>query len=285
MRRWQVGDVPAAFYIPEFITEEVEAQVYDEIINIPDNWWQRYHDRKRIVWDNTSLPLWAQGMIDQVRPFTERVGRVPNSLYIQQYAPGQGISMHRDAENDYKPPGFIVTLNSGSVTHFRELRRRGVEGSDGEKLELPPKTLNVYSEARSLYFFMNKLFYQYVHGVTHTKMDVINSRLANLDSISHDDGDLVPRGTRIAIVLRHIGPRQGVGAKGIVYPGKERAAAALLDDVVSETPQSDQPFDEEEPTALDSDVENQSEQLQDSYDISTPRSRTHRPSPANHDEL
>lgn len=159
-----VGDVPAVpglRYLPGYLSEADERDLAGAIDALP---WNTEWKRRRQPYgagyggsgDSAPVPEWGRILADRMladgvtdRPFDQ--------MLVNEYAPGQGISPHRD----YAPFGRTVvslSLLSPCVMDFRH-----VATGRKESLLLEPRSLLVLSdEAR----------YDWEHGIAPRKRDV-----------------------------------------------------------------------------------------------------------------
>jgi alkylated DNA repair dioxygenase AlkB len=108
------------------------------------------------------------------------VARPFDQMLVNEYLPGQGISLHRDYE-PFDRTVVSISLLSACVMDFRRV-------ADGrrESLLLEPRSLLVLSdEAR----------YEWEHGIAPRKKDRWR-------------GGPVPRSRRVSVTFRQVKPRQ-----------------------------------------------------------------------------
>ncbi|GAW26915.1 putative alkylated DNA repair protein alkB like 6 [Rosellinia necatrix] len=109
----------AAFYIPNFITEEEEQYILDKIASAPKPRWKQLSRRRLQTWPSAlinnklvdaSLPSWLEEPIitrlrslhvgeeadPQQHIFSKSPHKRPNHVLINEYPPGIGIMPHKD---------------------------------------------------------------------------------------------------------------------------------------------------------------------------------------------
>jgi len=156
-----VPSVPGLRYLPGYVTESEERALVAAIDGMP---WNTEWRRRRQPYgagyggagDSAPIPAW--GIRLAARMLADGVtGRPFDQMLVNEYAPGQGISPHRD----YAPFGRTVvslSLLSPCVMDFRH-----VATGRKESLLLEPRSLLVLSdEAR----------YDWEHGIAPRKRDV-----------------------------------------------------------------------------------------------------------------
>jgi alkylated DNA repair dioxygenase AlkB len=156
-----VPRIPGLSYYPEYIDAKQEAELVSSIDAEPwDTAWKRRRQPYGHSYSKTDaapldIPNWAQFLVagfvaDGIseRPFDQ--------MLVNEYFPGQGISLHKDYE-PFDRTVVSLSLLSACVMDFRH-------ESDGrrESLLLEPRSLLVLSdEAR----------YEWQHGIASRKSD------------------------------------------------------------------------------------------------------------------
>ncbi|XP_026814450.1 alkylated DNA repair protein alkB homolog 8-like isoform X1 [Rhopalosiphum maidis] len=102
----------------------------------------------------------------------------PNQITINKYLPGQGIPNHIDNITVFDEYILSLSLNSDIVMEFRKdlLKQNGI-----------------FIKAKSLLIMSGESRYEWTHGITPRKIDMINTV---------DGPDVVYRGTRFSITFR-----------------------------------------------------------------------------------
>ena len=155
-----VPSIPGLHYLPGYVTEADERALVGAIDRGP---WNTEWRRRRQPYgagygsdgDSPPIPGWGRRLV--ARLFEDRVTDRPfDQMLVNEYAPGQGISSHRD----YAPFGRTVvslSLLSPCVMDFRH-----PPTGRKESLLLEPRSLLVLSdEAR----------YEWEHGIAPRKRD------------------------------------------------------------------------------------------------------------------
>lgn len=157
----EIPAIPGLRYVADYVSETVERELVAAIDGMPWNTeWKRrrqpYGDGYGNIGNAPPLPAWAERLGE--RMLVEGItSNAFDQMLVNEYEPGQGISLHRD----YEPYGRTVvslSLLSHCVMDFHHV-------ASGQKacLLLEPRSLLVLSdEAR----------YDWEHGIAARKRDV-----------------------------------------------------------------------------------------------------------------
>jgi alkylated DNA repair dioxygenase AlkB len=174
-----VPRIPGLALRTDFIGAEEEAQLVAAIDAEP---WDTSWKRRRQFYGNSyghdasptqPIPGWAESLI--VRLHSDGISDRPfDQILVNEYAPGQGISMHRDYQH-FDRTVVSLSLAAPCVMDFH----RPASGRR-ESLLLPRRSLLVLSdEAR----------YEWQHGIAPRKSD-------------RWQGIVVPRSRRLSVTFR-----------------------------------------------------------------------------------
>lgn len=127
-----------------------------------------------------------------------------NHVLVNEYLPGQGIMAHSDGPLFYP---VICTLSCGSHT-ILEFYEKGndEDGSTGEKIKRK-SVCKLLIEPGSLLILKDDMYNKYLHSISEVTEDLITSNLANIErcaSFKNRIGEIVPRGRRISLTIRHV---------------------------------------------------------------------------------
>jgi alkylated DNA repair dioxygenase AlkB len=155
-----VPQIPGLAYHSDYIDAKQEAELVSAIDAEPwDTTWKRRRQSYGHSYNKTDarrdIPSWAQFLVERLdgdgisgRPFDQ--------MLVNEYFPGQGISLHKD----YEP--FDRTVVSLSLLSACVMDFRNVTDGRRESLLLEPRSLLVLSdEAR----------YEWQHGIANRKSD------------------------------------------------------------------------------------------------------------------
>jgi alkylated DNA repair dioxygenase AlkB len=172
-------DIPGLTYLRDYVTADVERALLTAIDAEP---WDETWKRRRQVYgaaygtsrqDYRALPAWSDELV--TRLYAEGVSeQLFDHMVVNEYLPGQGISLHRD----YEPFGRTVvslSLLSDCVMDFRR-----VADAHRESILLERFSLLVLSDAAR---------YEWEHGIAPRKKD-------------RWEGTSLPRKRRVSVTLR-----------------------------------------------------------------------------------
>lgn len=175
-------------YFPEYITRDDETRL---LAIVDKQLWltslkrrvQHYgylYDYKRRTVDPSmflgALPGWAEEVATKLyrNGYTTQI---PDQVIVNEYLPGQGISSHVDCEPCFGEVIISLTLGSGCIMHFTQLKTH--------------RRFPLYLEPCSLLVMQGAARYQWKHGILPRKHDEI-------------DGKSIPRGRRVSLTFRSV---------------------------------------------------------------------------------
>ncbi|MCB9994860.1 MAG: alpha-ketoglutarate-dependent dioxygenase AlkB [Rhodospirillales bacterium] len=173
-------DIPGLQYLPDFITEDEEKALVEDIDQRPwlndlkrrvQHYGYKYDYKARTVTDDSylgPLPGWLM-------PITQKLSFKPDQTIVNEYFPGQGISAHVDCVPCFGDTIASLSLGSGAVMQFTN----GQEKHD------------LYLEPRSLIILSGPARYEWTHAIPTRKSDVV-------------DGLKIERGRRISLTFRTV---------------------------------------------------------------------------------
>lgn len=175
-----IPDIPGLTYIPDFITQDEESALIDNIDKQPwlndlkrrvQHYGYKYDYKARAVTDNAYLGL----LPEWIDPVAQKLPFKPDQAIVNEYLPGQGISAHVDCVPCFNDTIASLSLRSGAMMQF-------TNGNEKQGVYLKPGSLIILSgEAR----------YKWTHGIPARKSDVV-------------DGFKIGRGRRISLTFRNV---------------------------------------------------------------------------------
>jgi len=210
-----VGAIPRIHYVPDFLSEAEEAALLCRVAG-PGAPWVTLLTRRLQQWGEpvddgapapSPLPPWLRDIADllvQCGVFAPSVA--PNHVLVNEYTPGQGIMPHTDGPR-YHGCVAILSLGAAAVMHFQpQLATADI----GTKPEGP--VASVVLRPRSLLVFAGEAFTGHLHGIRAVAEETVGAvaPVVNLHSAHCRPGDVLPRGTRVSLTIRHVlplGPR------------------------------------------------------------------------------
>nr|XP_058954946.1 alpha-ketoglutarate-dependent dioxygenase alkB homolog 6-like isoform X2 [Pocillopora verrucosa] len=207
---------PRAFYIPNFISEEEEKFLLDQVNGAPKPKWTKLSGRRLQNWGGLPHP---KGMVLEKLPrwlekYTTQVGSLPvfntvtpNHVLVNEYEPGQGIMPHEDGPLFYP---VVSTINLGSHTFldfYHPLKKASEKTEENASASMLNERyfMSLLLEPRSLFLLTGDLYHNYLHGIAERTYDVVTDKVANLDACNNATlGDILQRNTRISLTIRNV---------------------------------------------------------------------------------
>lgn len=192
-----VPNTNTAYYISNFITEEEEKQLMDNIdnhrwINLSNRRLQNHggnpNEKGMLVQDLPSfLKRFNEAKLHKLfdellakHPNQEEVSKLkqktPNHVLVNEYFPNQGIMYHKDGPI-YLDCVFIVSLLSSVVLRFKK------------DLNQKEDDFCLVLEPRSLIVFTDDLYHVYHHAISENEVEIINTKelpIANLQLLQKE---------------------------------------------------------------------------------------------------
>lgn len=155
---------PTAYYIPNFLTEEKEKDLLQNIYAVNSQQWHRLSNRRLQRWGGNpndklmfeeKLPTWLSGQnlgLNDLHTFPGN--RSINHVLINEYEVNQGINSHKDGPV-YFPMVFILSLESTVMLNFTLCEK------DEDYVEQCPymRSFSVIAEPRSLLVFTEDIYH------------------------------------------------------------------------------------------------------------------------------
>ncbi|KAG2039041.1 hypothetical protein BDR03DRAFT_860788 [Suillus americanus] len=206
----------AAFYIPNFISEDEEQYLLRKIEDSPKQKWKTLNNRRFVHLFHTGGEvlqknvLFRQDLPAFLNDFPDVLGRLrflgafdqsphkgPNHVILNEYHPGQGIMPHEDGPS-YHPVVATISLGSHAIFHYYRYNKDkdsfSVDpGSVGRSIDTAP-LLTLFLEPRSVVVTTGELYSTHLHGID----DVY------ADTFTGDGFLLLPNGSHSRIVNRHM---------------------------------------------------------------------------------
>lgn len=148
------------------------------------------------------IPEWLKRVMKNVHELSlQSLGLPPpNHALVNVYDPGEGIMAHEDGPA-YTPYAAILSLGSGSVFDF--VSKTVPRVSTGQ----------IYLPVGSLMLFHSAAYEDVLHEFRFTKFDPLDEAVFNHEAVeTHPErlgesilcGDVLTRGRRISITMRHV---------------------------------------------------------------------------------
>ncbi|XP_066928543.1 alpha-ketoglutarate-dependent dioxygenase alkB homolog 6-like [Clytia hemisphaerica] len=214
-----VPEIPSsAFYIPNFITKEEEANLVKNIQQAPKPKWTQLSNRRLQNWGGLphekgmipeKVPPWLDVYFKKLYSMNIFDGKKPNHALVNEYLPGQGIMPHVDGPAFYPT---ISTINLGSHTlldFYKPLAE-----NEGEDISLSSRYVGSFLlEPRSLVCFKEDMYHHYLHGIEERTTDILSEKKILNKTDDMNLSETKTRKTRISVTIRHFPKILNIGLK------------------------------------------------------------------------
>ncbi|KAG2143988.1 hypothetical protein BD769DRAFT_1650339 [Suillus cothurnatus] len=234
----------AAFYIPNFISEDEERYLLRKIEDSPKQKWKTLNNRRFVLSIRGEVlqknVLFRQNFPGFLNDFPDVLGRLrflgafnqsphkgPNHVILNEYHPGQGIMPHEDGPS-YHPVVATISLGSHTIFHYYQYNKDkdslSVDaGSVGRSID-PVPLLSLFLEPRSVVVTTGELYTSHLHGIdevdadTFTGDEIVNRHMIQDETIVGiiESGGTVERTTRYSLTCRDVEKVASGKAAGVV---------------------------------------------------------------------
>uniref|UniRef100_A0AAZ3SEW6 Fe2OG dioxygenase domain-containing protein n=1 Tax=Oncorhynchus tshawytscha TaxID=74940 RepID=A0AAZ3SEW6_ONCTS len=202
---------PTVYYIPDFITEDEESQLLQQVYKAPKTKWTQLSNRRLQNWGGLPRPkgMLGEKLPDWLLKYCERIsalgafaGKTANHVLVNEYKPGEGIMPHEDGPL-YHPTVTTISLGSHTLLDF-------YRPISAQELDEVPQTeesrylLSLLVRPRSLLILQDDMYQRLLHGIQGTHHDSLTERVANLLATGVLPGATLTRGTRVSLTVRHV---------------------------------------------------------------------------------
>ncbi|TFK48225.1 hypothetical protein OE88DRAFT_1684881, partial [Heliocybe sulcata] len=197
LSQWQVPGADAAFYIPNFVTQDEEAYLIRKIVEAPRHRWKQLANRRLQIWGGemtnnnlliqSEMPAWLNQCPDiitrlrETGAYANSAHGAPNHVILNEYQAGQGIMPHQDGPAYHAVVGTI-SLGSHAVFHYYEYADDDQQRDFGQSMRHedvltggrrinPVPVLSLLLEPRSLIITTSKLYSCHLHGIEPLETD------------------------------------------------------------------------------------------------------------------
>ncbi|KAL0994647.1 hypothetical protein UPYG_G00125310 [Umbra pygmaea] len=204
LKRFVVNDAPpTVYYIPDFITENEEEHLLQQVYKATKTKWTQLSNRRLQNWGGLpqpkgmlgeKLPDWLQKYCERISALGAFEGKTANHVLVNEYKPGEGIMPHEDGPL-YHPTVTTISLGSHTLLDFyRPISAQETE--EAPQTEENRYLLSLLVQPRSLLILQDDMYQRLLHGIQGTHQDLVTDRVANLSTAGSKAGDLLTRGTR-----------------------------------------------------------------------------------------
>lgn len=209
LKRFVVKDAPqTAYYVPDFISEEEESHLLQQVYKTPKTKWTQLSGRRLQNWGGSphpkgmlveKLPDWLQAYCEKTSSLGAFSGKSANHVLVNEYKAGEGIMPHEDG-GLYHPTVTTISLGSHTLLDFY----RPVGCLEGGQTEENRYLLSLLLRPRSLLILQDDMYRRLLHGIQGRDEDSLTERVANLSAAGARPGDTLTRGTRVSLTIRHV---------------------------------------------------------------------------------
>lgn len=204
------GAPPVAFYIPDFITEDEEAFLLQQVYRSPKTKWTQLSGRRLQNWGglphpkgmvSETIPDWLRTHCEKISSLGAFGGKRANHILVNEYKPGEGIMPHEDGPL-YHPTVTTISLGSHTLLDFY----KPVSSSQ----ESPPQTeenrflFSLLVKPRSLLILQEDMYLKHLHGIRACEEDTLTDKVVNMSAAGGEPGQTLIRGTRVSLTIRHV---------------------------------------------------------------------------------
>ncbi|KAM9364169.1 alpha-ketoglutarate-dependent dioxygenase alkB homolog 6 [Pholidichthys leucotaenia] len=204
------GAPPTAYYIPDFITEDEESYLLQQVYRSPKTKWTQLSGRRLQSWGGLPHPkgMLVEKIPDWLHTYCEKIsslgafgGKTANHVLVNEYKPGEGIMPHEDGPL-YHPT--VTTISLGSHTLLDFYAPLGSLEDDAPQTEESRYLLSLLVQPRSLLILQDRMYEHLLHGIQSRTEDTLTDKVANLSAAGTPQGDPLIRGTRVSLTIRHV---------------------------------------------------------------------------------
>ncbi|XP_064835047.1 alpha-ketoglutarate-dependent dioxygenase alkB homolog 6 [Oncorhynchus masou masou] len=212
LEQYVVKDAPpTVYYIPDFITEDEESQLLQQVYKAPKTKWTQLSNRRLQNWGGLPRPkgMLGEKLPDWLLKYCERIsalgafaGKTANHVLVNEYKPGEGIMPHEDGPL-YHPTVTTISLGSHTLLDFyRPISAQALD--EVPQTEESRYLLSLLVRPRSLLILQDDMYQRLLHGIQGTHHDSLTERVANLLTAGVLPGATLTRGTRVSLTVRHV---------------------------------------------------------------------------------
>ena len=197
---------PTAYYIPDFITDNQEQELINNIYSVPKPKWTTLSGRRLQNWGGhphpkgmvpEPMPKWLTRHIELVTSSGLFGDKTPNYVLINEYEPAQGIMPHTDGPL-YTPTVVNVSLCSPIVMDFY----RNITDKEADASLEKRYAFSFLLERRSLLCLKGEMYEGMLHGIEGRHVDRVPC--GNVKNVVLDTPLDLARKKRVSLTLRHV---------------------------------------------------------------------------------
>lgn len=211
LKQFVVSDAPpTVYYIPDFISEDEESYLLQQVYRSPKTKWTQLSGRRLQNWGGLPhpkgmvaerIPDWLQLYCEKISSLGAFSGKMANHVLVNEYKPGEGIMPHEDGPL-YHPTVTTISLGSHTLLDFYA----PVSSLDDDALQTEEKRyqFSLLVKPRSLLILQDDMYQHLLHGIQGCTQDSVTDKVVNLSAAGTLPGDTLIRGTRVSLTIRHV---------------------------------------------------------------------------------
>lgn len=198
---------PVVYYIPDFITEEEESYLLQQVYKSPKTKWTQLSARRLQNWGGLphpkgmiaeTIPEWLQTYCQKISSLGAFSGKNANHVLVNEYKSGEGIMPHEDGPL-YHPTVTTISLGSHTLLDFYN-----PIGSEEPQTEESRYLFSLLVRPRSLLILQEDMYKKLLHGIRGQEEDTLTEKVVNLAEAGGEKGETLTRGTRVSLTIRHV---------------------------------------------------------------------------------
>lgn len=223
LKQFVVSDAqPTVYYIPDFITEDEETYLLQQVYRSPKTKWTQLSGRRLQNWGGLphpkgmlaeKIPDWLQKYCEKISSLGAFSGKSANHVLVNEYKEGEGIMPHEDGPL-YHPTVTTISLGSHTLLDFynpiSSLDNDDDGGDGGDGADATPLTeedrylFSLLVKPRSLLILQDEMYQRLLHGIRPRTQDALTEKVVNLAAAGGLPGETLIRGTRVSLTIRHV---------------------------------------------------------------------------------
>lgn len=211
LKQFVVKDAPpTVYYIPDFISEEEESYLQQQVYRSPKTKWTQLSGRRLQNWGGLphlkgmlgeKMPDWLQTYCEKISSLGAFTGKTANHVLVNEYKQGEGIMPHEDGPL-YHPT--VTTISLGSHTFLDFYRPISSLEDDVPQTEENRFLFSLLVKPRSLLILQDDMYQRLLHGIQPCAQDTVTEKVLNLSAAGAQPGETLTRGTRVSLTIRHV---------------------------------------------------------------------------------
>uniref|UniRef100_A0A3Q3H2C3 AlkB homolog 6 n=1 Tax=Labrus bergylta TaxID=56723 RepID=A0A3Q3H2C3_9LABR len=215
LKQFIVDDAPPTVrYVPDFISEDEEAYLLQQVYKSPKTKWTQLSGRRLQNWGGLphpkgmlaeKLPDWLQAYCEKISSLGAFSGKTANHVLVNEYKQGEGIMPHEDGPL-YHPTVTTISLGSHTLLDFYAPISSLEDGEDdgAPQTEENRFLLSLLVKPRSLLILQDEMYQRLLHGIRPRSQDTLTDKVVNLSAAGALQGETLTRGTRVSLTIRHV---------------------------------------------------------------------------------